>query len=101
MTRLGPDPDTWLPELRVVLTAAAHALRGRRPSPSLLVALLPEYKGCIAGSEVALEYFPQGYTVDPALEPEYVVALQGPFAPSWLLRESDLHRFVTSQGISG
>ena len=97
MTRLGPDFDKWLPELQTVLAAAARALRGRAPNPSLLLALLPEYKGCIAGSEVALEYFPDGYTAGPAQEPEYVVALRGPFSPSWLLRERDLYHFIASQ----
>jgi hypothetical protein len=97
MTRLGPDPDRWLPELRAVLTAAARALRGRAPNPALLVALLPEYKHCIPGSEVGLEYFPDGYTDDPACHPEYVVSLSGPFFPSWLLLETDLHRFVMNQ----
>ena len=97
MTRLGPDPDQWLPELRAVLAAAARALRGRSPNPALLVALLPEYKHCIHGSEVELEYFPDGYTADSESQPEYVVALRGPFSPSWLLLESDLHRYVGDQ----
>ncbi len=33
MTRLGPDPERWLLELRSVLAAMAGALRGRDPSP--------------------------------------------------------------------
>ncbi len=94
MTRLGPDPERWLPELRSVLTAMADALRGRAPSPALLVALLPEYRHCIPGSVVELEYFPDGYTDDPEFQPEYVVGLKGSFSPSWLLLESDLDRFV-------
>lgn len=97
MTRLGPDSDQWLPELRAVLAAAARALRERSPSPALLVALLPEYKHCIKGSEVELEYFPDGYTADATSQPEYVVGLRGPFSPSWLLLETDLHRFVRDQ----
>ena len=97
MTRLGPDPDRWLPELRTVLTAAARALRGRAPSPALLVALLPEYKHCLPGSVVELEYFPDGYTDDPESQPEYVVGLRGPFSPSWLLLETDAHRFLRQQ----
>jgi len=72
-------------------------LRGRAPTPALLVALLPEYKHCIPGSEVSLEYFPDGYTYDPACQPEYVISLSGPFFPSWLLLQTDLHRFVLGQ----
>ncbi len=74
--------------------ALATALRGRAPSPALLLALLPEYRDCLRGSVVGLEYFPHGYTDDPECQPEYVVSLRGSFSPSWLLLEKDVHRFV-------
>lgn len=99
MGRLPPDPAKWLPELRAVLTAMAVALRGRAPNPALIVALLPEYCECLPGNRVEIEYFPEGYSYseEPPFEPEYAVSLRGgSFWPSWLLAETDLHRFVAN-----
>ena len=96
MGRLDSNPDTWLPQLRTVLTAIASALRGRSPTPALLFALLQEYKHCIPDSTVDLEFYPEGYSDDPEEQPEYVVSLTGPFSPSWLILQDDLHKFVRS-----
>ena len=94
MGRLDANPETWLPELRAVLTACAKALRGRRPNAALIVALLPEYRSSLPGNQVVIEYLPEGYTFGLP-EPEYAVSLEGgPFRPSWLLAEVDMHRFL-------
>ena len=95
MTRLGPDPDQWLPELRDVLTAIAAALGGRTPSAPLIVALLPAYQRCVPGHTAQIEYFADGYTDDPNWLPEYAVSLTGErFIASWLLLASDLHGYL-------
>jgi hypothetical protein len=76
----------------------AGALRGRAPNETLIFALLPEYRECLHGSEVAIEYFPEGYSYyeKAPFGPEYAVSLQGgPFSPSWLLAEMDMHRFIS------
>ena len=96
MGRLPPDPSKWMPELRAVLTAMAAALCGRTPNATLIVALLPEYRECLPGNEVVIEYFPDGYSSGPP-EAEYAVSLRGgPFWPSWLIAEVDMHRFISS-----
>lgn len=95
MTRLGPDPKQWLPELRDLFTAIASALGGRSPTASLIMTLRPGYERCVAGHTVQIEYFPDGYTDDPDCLPEYAVSLTGErLLSSWLLLERDLHSFL-------
>jgi hypothetical protein len=95
MTRLGPDPEQWLPELRAILAAIARALGERSPSASLITALSPHYEHSVPGHRVEIEYFPEGYTDDPARQPEYAVSVTGDrFLASWLLLERDLVAFL-------
>jgi hypothetical protein len=102
MTRLGPNPDQWLPELRSVLTAIAQALGERSPSAPLIMALRPAYERCVSGHTVQIEYFPDGYTNDPNCLPEYAVSLAGDrLLSSWLLLERDLHGFLTGAKATG
>lgn len=95
MTRLGPDPKDWLPELRRILTAIGSALGERSPSAPLVMALRADYERCVAGHTVQIEYFPEGYTDDPDRLPEYAVPLTGErFLSSWLLLERDFNSFI-------
>lgn len=102
MTRLGPDPKQWLPELRSVLTAISKALGERSPSPPLVMALRPNYEHCVPGHTVQIEYFPDGYTDDPECLPEYAVSLSGDrLLSSWLLLERDLHGYLREAAPKG
>ena len=102
MTRLGPDPQHWLPELRNVLMAIATALGERSPSPLLVMALRSKYEHCIPGHTVQIEYFPDGYTDDPECLSEYAVSLSGDrLLSSWLLLERDLHQYLCGAASRG
>lgn len=95
MGRLDYTPEKWLPELRLILSKLAKALAGRPPTVTLIFELLPVFEDCVPDHVMTLEYFPEGYTSDPKLLPEYAISLSGDrFKASWLLLESDLHRFV-------
>jgi hypothetical protein len=95
MTRLGPDPEHWLPELRDVLFAIGRAVGKRNPSMVLIMALKPEYEHCVADHKASIEYFPEGYTDDTEHLPEYVVSLKGKrVLASWLLLERDFYGFI-------
>jgi hypothetical protein len=95
VTRLDYCPEKWLPELRSILASLAKGLAGRAPNVTLVFDLLPEFKHCIPDHIVGIEHFPEGYTDDPDLLPEFAVSLSGKrFQSSWLLLESDLFRFV-------
>ena len=97
VTRLDPDSERWLPELRKVLGSIAIALGGRGPNPALIMGLRSEYEDAVTDHKVEIEYFPGGYTDDPERLPEYAVSLTGRrFLASWLLLESDLHGFIRS-----
>ena len=99
MWRLAFSPNDWSPELRAVLVAIAGALDGRSPTPELIAALSPVFEHSVAGHVATIEYFPEGYTDDPLLLPEYAVSLEGDrVKASWLLLETDFLAFLRQSG---
>jgi hypothetical protein len=53
---------------------------------------------CLIGHKVRIEWFPDGYSDDPKLLPEYAISLTGVrFKASWLVLATDLYRALRGQ----
>jgi hypothetical protein len=95
MLNVGPDPETWSPDLHTVVSAIAGALNGREPDAVLVMALRPDYEHCVPDHRVELGWIPRGEGVDPPnsnFPPEYWISLTGRRIEAiWTILASDLH----------
>lgn len=91
MGRIGKDAESWLPELRVALSAIALALNGRNATPELLDQLKTEYETAIPEHRVVVEWYPHGYMFlegrgQPPWPAEYGLLISGKrLASAWLI----------------
>jgi hypothetical protein len=101
MFTVDPNPETWSPDLRMIVSAIARALKGREPTAVLIIALRPDYEHCVPGHNVEVLWIPKGEGVQPHdsnFPAEYALSIDGKRVRAiWTMLARDLHAAVTRE----